>query len=129
MEYMVWDFPIWFGWGLMLLGGLSGAVIGLYFHDPEWAGGYSSFRRRMLRLGHIAFFGMGMINVLAGLTGRMLLPGENAPLVISGLLLAGVGMPLLCLLSAWRERFRHLFFIPVLALMLGILPLIFGGMV
>jgi len=41
------------GWLGVLGGVLSGAVIGLFFHRDDWAGGYGSFSRRMLRLGHI----------------------------------------------------------------------------
>ena len=30
-------------------------------------GGYGSFRRRLTRLGHIAFFGLGFVNLFYGL--------------------------------------------------------------
>ena len=56
------------GWLAMLLGVASGAVIGLFFHREEWAGGYGSYRRRMLRLGHISFFGIGILNFLFAMT-------------------------------------------------------------
>ena len=42
------------GWGLILAAFLVGAVIGLRTHRDEFLGGYASFRRRMVRLGHIA---------------------------------------------------------------------------
>ncbi len=31
---------------------------------PEWLGDYSSLPRRLMRLGHIAFFGLGILNIL-----------------------------------------------------------------
>ena len=34
------------GWIGMLCGLMFGAVIGLYFHEEAFAGGYGSFRRR-----------------------------------------------------------------------------------
>ena len=51
-------------WIGVLAGFVSGALIGLKFHREDWLGGYTSHRRRMLRLGHISFFGLAVINVM-----------------------------------------------------------------
>ncbi len=112
----------------MLLGALSGAGIGLFFYRQDWLGGYASFRRRILRLGHISFFGIGFLNLLFALSlqAQPLSPGYLEP-ASWGFLIALITMPLVCFLSAWREGFRHLFFIPVLSLTLGILCLLLGG--
>jgi hypothetical protein len=119
---------IYIGWGSMIMGALSGAVIGLFFHRDEWAGGYASFRRRMLRLGHIAFFGLGFLNLMFGLTIQSItLPETHLGIASSGFMLGVVAMPLCCFLSAWRKPFRHLFPIPVLAVMTGIVPIVMGG--
>ncbi len=116
------------GWGAMLLGVVAGAVMGLQFHREGWAGGYGSFRRRMLRLGHIAFFGIGMLNLLFGLTVKGMELSDPGLLIAStGFGVAAVAMPLCCFLTAWRTPFRHLFPIPVLAVLAGILPIVFGG--
>jgi len=56
------------GWTLMLSAFISGAVLGLFFHRDDFLGGYASFRRRILRLGHIALAALGMINVLYSLS-------------------------------------------------------------
>ena len=56
---------IWIG---MLLGVVSGAIIGLFFHREDWMGGYNSFRRRLTRLGHISFFGLAFVNMGFALT-------------------------------------------------------------
>ncbi len=103
------------GWAGMLLGVLSGAVIGLYFHREGWMGGYGSFRRRMTRLGHIAFFGLGFLNLLYGLTIDAHPIADGAARLAATLLVAGLStMSLCCFLTAWRkEPFRHFFFIPV----------------
>lgn len=117
------------GWSAMLLGALTGAFIGLYFHRDDWAGGYDSFRRRMLRLCHIAFFGLGILNLLFGLTVRITtLPETGIFIASTGFILAVVTMPLCCLLAAWRKPFRHLFPIPVLGVLAGVLPVVFGGL-
>lgn len=104
----------------MLLGCIAGAIPGLFFHQPTWLGGYDSWQRRMLRLGHIAFFGLGFINALFALTAmaRDLRSGLAGP---SGLLLTSLAtMSLVCYLSAWKTFFRHLFFIPALSATVGI---------
>lgn len=112
------------GWIGMAAGVLSGAAIGLFIHREEWLGGYGSFRRRMLRLGHIAFFGIGFLNIQFGLTlagvelGMWYLAGAWA-LAATNLL-----MPLTCFLSAWKKGFRHLFFLPVLGASAGVLAAI-----
>ena len=56
------------GWAAMLMGVLSGAAIGLFFHVDDWARGYASLRRWMLPPAHIYFFGLGFINLMYGLT-------------------------------------------------------------
>ena len=57
-----------FGWGLALSAFVTGALLGLCFHREDFLGGYDSFRRRLLRLGHIAQAALGMMNVLYGLS-------------------------------------------------------------
>ena len=109
------------GWAGMLAGGLSGAAIGLFFHDERWMGGYSSFRRRLTRLGHISFFGLGFLNSLFALTRHLAsLPGKLGGVAAGALLVGAVTMPTCCFLSAWRKPFRHLFAVPVVAVMGGV---------
>jgi len=116
------------GWASMLCGLIAGAIIGLFFHCEEWMGGYSSFRRRMTRLGHISFFGLGFINVIFALSAKAWgLPETHAQLASAGFVLGAVTMPLCCFLTAWRQPFRHLFPIPVLSVLAGLLSLLLGG--
>lgn len=115
------------GWISMVGGALAGAIIGLYFHDETWMGGYASLRRRMLRLGHIAFFGLGIINVLFALTvAAQSSGGTPIRLASIGFAIAVVAMPACCFLTAWRPGFRHLFPIPVAAVLAGLFGLIAG---
>jgi hypothetical protein len=108
------------GWIGVLGGVLSGAVIGLFFHADTWAGGYCAFSRRMIRLGHISFFGIGLLNFALGLTASVVpLPAANLHLAVAATIIGAVGMPLLCFLTAWRKPFRHLFAIPVLSVLLA----------
>lgn len=115
------------GWIAMLAGAISGAIIGLFFHREEWMGGYSSFRRRMTRLGHISFWGIGFINILFALSVKALeLSATNVRVASVAFILALVTMPLCCFLTAWRKPFRHLFPVPVMSVMVGIVFLLMG---
>ena len=115
------------GWIAMLIGVLSGATIGLFFHIDSWAGGYASFRRRMLRLAHISFFGIGFINLLYGLTLQAIpLPQFFAKTGSYGLIAGVIMMPLCCYLTAWKKYFRHLFPMPVLCVTTGIIAVLYG---
>ena len=55
-------------WVWILLGFLSGFGLGLNFHREDWLGGYGSYKRRLFRLGHISFFGLGALNLMFYLT-------------------------------------------------------------
>lgn len=106
-------------WAAILTGLVSGTFIGLFFHKPDWLGGYGSWRRRMVRLGHISFFGTGFLN-LAFVLSVDHLRLEHAPRIASAAFVIGaLSMPTVCFLSAWRETFRHLFFIPVASLIVA----------
>jgi hypothetical protein len=61
-------FNLLVGWISMVAGATSGLIVGLFFHKDDWMGGYGSFRRRLIRLGHISFFGIGILNVLFALS-------------------------------------------------------------
>lgn len=119
---MIYHVNLIAGWAAFLAGAVSGMVVGLFFHRPNWLGGYAAFSRRLVRLGHIAFFGLGLINILFALTaGERSLAADWA----SRLLLVGAAtMSLNCFLTAWREGFRRLFFIPAGSTALGIAALL-----
>jgi hypothetical protein len=109
------------GWAGVLMGVGSGAAIGLFFHRDEWLGGYGSFRRRMIRLGHLSFFGIGFVNILFALSIDALPLAAGAVRVASiALIIGAITMPVNCLLTAWRGEFRHLFAIPVTAVAVAV---------
>src|SRR5436190_22302328 len=97
-----------FGWSLILSGFITGAALGLFFHREDFWGGYASFRRRIVRLGHIAQVALGMMNVLYGLS-----PWPEASLWQTDaaslcFVIGGLAMPLVCYLSGWKKAFRYL---------------------
>ncbi len=111
------SFHLMAGWWGVTLGVLSGAAMGLLFHREEWLGGYGSWSRRMVRLGHISFFGLAFLNFMFALTVRDTLLHGVAVQCASTLFLAGaITMPLVCFLAAWRKPLRHLFPVPVLCI-------------
>jgi hypothetical protein len=124
------DVPTWnlvVGWSSMAAGVMSGAWIGLSFAQDGWLGGYSSFPRRMLRLGHIACFGIGILNVLFALTVQAMPLPPTLRLVGSiGFTAAALTMAPCCFLTAWRAQFQRLFPIPVLSAFTGVLALVGG---
>ena len=115
------------GWIGFIGGAASGAIIGLFFHRDGWMGGYSAFPRRLVRLGHISFFGLGFVNLFFALSAdRLGLPQPYLGIGSIALIVGAVTMPLCCFLAAWRKPFRHLFPIPVLAVLTGIVSLLMG---
>lgn len=110
------------GWYGFLAGVLSGMIMGLFFHREGWLGGYGSFQRRMVRLGHISFFGLGLINILFALSAPEVSRWTDG---VSVFLIVGlVTMPLNCFATAWKRSFRHLFFVPAGSTGLGVLGLV-----
>jgi hypothetical protein len=102
-------------WIGICLGCVGGAIQGLFFHGETWLGGYNSWPRRMLRLGHISLVAIGFINLAFALTVTVLGIGESIVWPSRLLVFGAITMPLVCYLSAFRDSFRHLFFIPALS--------------
>ena len=111
-------------WLCIAAGVVAGAIGGLFFHDERWLGGYGAWRRRMVRLGHIAFFGIGLLNLAYALTIRGLHWPAPPWQVAWALAAAGTLMPGTCYLAAWRPPLRHLFPIPVACVLAGIVGLL-----
>jgi len=109
-------------WAGFVCGVSSGAAIGLLFHREDWLGGYSSYPRRLLRLGHISFFGLGLLNALFAVTVALVPFNELTARIASlGLLIGAITMPLCCFASAWRKPLRFFFPIPVVSVLIGTL--------
>ena len=122
MQSSVAEWNLLAGWIATLAGIVSGAVMGLFFLREEWLGGYSSHRRRLLRLGHISFFGLGFTNVLFGLTARTL-PCHSATAAVL-MIVSSIAMPTCCFLTAWRKWFRVLFPLPVASAAVAVMMLL-----
>lgn len=106
-------------WVGILLGCVAGAAQGLFFRRDDWLGGYGSWQRRMMRLGHISFFGLAFVNLAFALTVRTLDIDGSVIWASRLFILGAITMPLLCYVSSFKDAARHLFFIPVLSVIIG----------
>jgi hypothetical protein len=106
-----------FGWLWILLGFVTGTVLGMFFHGEGWLGGYGSFKRRMYRLGHISFFGLGIVNLMFWLTLEPIAsPGPYASLASWAFIAGGVSMPICCIVMAHYPKAHMIFAVPVVSL-------------
>jgi len=112
-----------FGWLWILLGIVSGALLGTFaFNGPIQLSpelmDYSSLPRRMLRLAHISFIGLGFLNWMYGVTVKSLkmkIRKDQSALFIFG----AVTMPLFLTVSAFYEPFKYSLAIPAAALLIA----------
>jgi len=116
------------GWAMVLAAFVTGAAIGLFFHRESFWGGYASFRRRIVRLGHIALAELGILNVVFALSpwpepGEGIAWAASACFVVGGLL-----MPLVCFLTGWRDGWRKWFAVPVASLILAVVLTLTGAL-
>jgi len=111
---------LFLAWLWILLGFVSGMTLGMFFHHENWLGGYGSFKRRMYRLAHISFFGLGAVNLLFWLTMQIIDAREPlADLASSAFIIGTITMPLCCMVMAQFPKAHLIFAIPVLSLIAG----------
>ncbi len=125
---------LWAAWIGILLGMVTGVTQGLFFHQARWLGGYQSWPRRLMRLGHISFFGLAFVNLAFFLT----VDGRTGPApgawpsglaAASWLMVAGaLFMPAVCYAAAWRPPWRRLFVLPVGCLLAAVVNLLVWGL-
>src|SRR5208283_3212268 len=107
-------------WLWILLGFTSGMALGMFFHGENWLGGYASFKRRMYRLGHISFFGLGVVNFIFALTVQNFSSAGPLASVASWAFIVGaIAMPICCVVMAHFPKAHLIFAVPVISLILG----------
>jgi hypothetical protein len=107
-------------WLWLLLGFVAGMALGMFFHGENWLGGYGSFKRRMYRLGHISFFGLGVVNLLFCLTAQTFsLAGPFTVAASWAFVVGAISMPLCCVVMANFPKAHLIFAVPVLSLITG----------
>jgi hypothetical protein len=107
-------------WLWLLLGFVAGMVLGMFFHGENWLGGYGSFKRRMYRLGHISFFGLGAVNLLFCLTVQNFsLAGQLVSVASWAFIVGAITMPVCCVVMAHFPKAHLIFAVPVVSLITG----------
>jgi len=107
-------------WVWIMLGFISGLGLGLFFHREGWLGGYAGHKRRLLRLGHISFFGLGAVNLCFFLTVQAKSisgPGPAVQVASWCFVIGALSMPVCCLIMAFFPKALLLFAIPVVTLL------------
>ena len=117
---MKFHFNLILAWLWILLGFAAGMVLGMFFHGENWLGGYGSFKRRMYRLGHISFFGLGVVNLLFCLTAQTFsLTGPFTVVASWAFIVGAISMPLCCVVMAHFPKAHLIFAVPVISLIAG----------
>jgi amino acid transporter len=118
MEPRYWNRPV--GWWSLVVGIATGLVMGLWSFDgpmatPAWIGEYADTSRRLIRLGHIAFVGLGILDILLAneLTRSLLDPRRR--LLASRLMVAGnIGLPVALFAAAVWPPAKYVMGVPAM---------------
>jgi hypothetical protein len=114
------------GWTSLAVGVAVGLVIGLWSFDgpmrpPAWIGEYADTSRRLVRLGHIAFIGLGLIDILIEreLERSALAPAARA--VASWSMVVGnVLLPVTLFAAAAYRPFKYFMAVPAMSVFLAL---------
>ena len=120
------------GWLSMAVGIGTGLLMGLWSFDgpmavPDLLGEYGSVSRRLARLGHIAFLGLGILNVLLANELPRLTLADRWKRVASRTMNFGnlVLPPVLVLAAAWHP-FKYLLPFPATAVFVAVVVTAWG---
>lgn len=112
---------------MMAVGAMTGLVMGLWSFDgplpvPGWLGDYGSTARRMARLGHIACFGVGILNLLLVAEAERTASLNTASRWASRLMnLGNIGLPLGLFFAAAVPPAKYLLALPAMAVTISLL--------
>jgi len=124
---MVGQMNIVFGWAWMCLGLIFGIVLGMWAEGEIWLGGYASLARRYLRLAHVAFIALSIINILYGKELGVI----DLPIFIRNIgsylmIFGAAGVPLTCISAAFFRKTKYFLPLPALAVLAGTSILVIG---
>ena len=107
------EINVLFGWAWMCVGFILGMTLGMWAEGEKWLGGYASITRRYLRLGHVAFIALSIINILYGRElGSADLPVYVKSIGSSLMIFGAAGVPLACISAAFFRKARYFFPLP-----------------
>jgi hypothetical protein len=95
---------------------------------PGWIGEYDALSRRLLRLGHIAFIGLGIPNILLARELPRLGLGPRAARTASVAMNFGnVFLPLTLVASAYYQPVKYVMSVPALSVFLAFVLAAYGA--
>jgi hypothetical protein len=114
------------GWTSTVLGAVTGLIMGLWSFDgpvpvPGWLGDYGETSRRLARLGHIAWFGLGILNLLLArdLPDLSLKPAAKRWASVA-MNVGNIGLPLTLFAAAIYRPLKYLMPGPALAVLVAL---------
>jgi hypothetical protein len=119
-----------FGWIWILVGLIVGAIMGMWAFNgpmPSPVGDYTSLPRRMLRLSHIAFIALAIINILYGYEVDKINLRNNLKKAGSRCMIYGAFlMPLFLIAAAFFEPLKYLTMISATLVIIAVAIMAFG---
>lgn len=119
-----------FGWVWILVGLAVGAVIGMWSFNgpmPSPVGDYTSLPRRMLRLSHIAFIALAMINILYGYEiDKIKLQNKLKSIGSMCMIYGAILMPIFLIAAVFFEPLKYLTMISATLIMIAVAIMAIG---
>lgn len=122
------------GWTSLAVGAATGLILGLWSFVgpvpvPAVLGEYGDLSRRLARLGHIAFFGLGVINLLLAREHPHLRLSQRAQAIASSSMNFGnVFLPLTLFAAAFFHPLKYAMPIPALAVFVAVVIASYGSL-
>jgi hypothetical protein len=114
-----------FAWISFVMGVVTGLTLGLWSFDgpfptPEWLGDYDSLSRRMTRLGHIAYFGLGFLTLLlAWELPKLTLDARQKTIAAKMMIFGNMFLPLTLFAASIYHPLKYLMPIPALCVLVA----------
>jgi amino acid transporter len=115
------------GWSSLAVGVGTGLMMGFWSFDgpvavPQWLGEYGDTSRRLARLGHIAFLGLGILNILlAAELGRFELPARARQTAAAAMNFGNIFLPLTLWGAAAYHPLKYTMPFPAVAVFVALL--------
>lgn len=119
-------------WWSLALGAATGLLLGLWSFDgpfptPAFLGAYDETARRLARLGHIAFFGLGFINLfLAAELPRLALTDRVRRLAARAMNFGNLGLPITLFAASAYAPLKYAMSIPATSVLLALVLTAYG---
>ena len=120
------------GWFSLVAGAGTGVIMGLWSFDgplpvPSWLGEYGDTSRRLARLGHIACFGLGILNILiAQELPRLSLANRTRKIAANAMNLGNIFLPLTLFAAAAYHPVKYFMSLPASAVSLALVITAYG---